>query len=374
MKILAIETSCDETAAAVVENEGAKKGLKILANITASSMGIHARTGGVIPEQAARKQIQAVIPVIELALKESKTLPRQLDALAVTKGPGLAGSLLIGVETAKTLSYLWKKPIIPVNHLLGHIYSNWLRDSKSDLSTSKKDPEFPLLALTVSGGHTDLVFMTNHKKLKWIGGTRDDAAGEAFDKCARLLGLPYPGGPKLSKIADEYIKAHPKEKLDLFPRPMIHEDNFDWSFSGLKTACLNEVKKISGKSKTKFKLSDYQEFSKNANVQKHAAKIAAEIQEAIVDSLVIKSIKAIEYYKPKSFLLGGGVAANNCLRKRLVYSLRNLSLQPQFHVPVVNVCTDNAASIAAAAFYNYRPFSWKKIDINPELTIDQKVI
>jgi N6-L-threonylcarbamoyladenine synthase len=341
MRILAIETSCDETATAVVED-----GKKILSNVVASSQELHIKTGGIIPERAAREQIKSIIPVIEEALEVSSINNpiKQINAIAVTIGPGLIGSLLVGVETTKTLAYLWDKPIVPVNHLVGHIYANWL---------GKKIPKFPALALVVSGGHTDLVYMRDHGNIKRIGGTRDDAAGEAFDKIARLLGLPYPGGPAIAASAAKFEAQNPKFKMNLFPRPMIDNNNFDWSFSGLKTAVLRETQN------TKLTI-------------KNVERLAGEAQEAIVDCLVSKSVKAAEKYRPKSFLLGGGVAANNRLRDKLYYSLENLSVELQFHVPVVNICTDNAASIGAAAFYNFRPFSWKKISVNPELSIVSK--
>lgn len=362
MKILSIETSCDETAAAVVERLPSSN-LKIISNITASSAGIHARTGGVIPEDAARKQIESIIPVIKLALSESKLSNNDIDAIAVTVGPGLIGSLLAGVETAKTLSFLWNKPIIPVNHLLGHVYANWLNQEKHS--------EFPALSLVVSGGHTDLILMHSYDEVEYVGGTRDDAAGEAFDKTARLLGLPYPGGPNISKFAQKYLDKNPNEKLTLFPRPMIGDNTFDWSFSGLKTAVLREV------SSKNSKLSDYKSIAKNKGVVKNKEKLSAEIQEAIIDSLVEKSLRAIEKYKPKSFLLAGGVSANSRLREKFQSRIPLLrdsgKLAPiAFHVPEVNLCTDNAAAIAATAFFVGKEIPWQNIVANPELTIVDK--
>ncbi len=349
MKILAIETSCDETSAAVVEKLRDEK-LKIISNVIASSQDMHAKTGGIIPEKAAREQIKSIIPVIKEAM--SGLSEKDIDAISVTIGPGLIGSLLVGVETAKTLAHLWQKPIIPINHLIGHVYANFIDSS----------PQFPLLALVVSGGHTDLIYMKSHKDIKYIGGTRDDAAGEAFDKTARLLLLPYPGGPNISKEAQQFIDKNPNAKLNFFPRPMIGEDNFDWSFSGLKTAVSREV-------------------SKTKNFDKE--KLAAEVQEAIVDSLVSKSLKAIEKYKPKSFLLAGGVAANKRLREKFQTGTMHPSatrmvhgsgkLTPiAFHVPEISLCTDNAAPIAAAAFFVGKEIPWQKISANPELTITDK--
>ncbi|CAN5282447.1 tRNA (adenosine(37)-N6)-threonylcarbamoyltransferase complex transferase subunit TsaD [soil metagenome] len=346
MKILAIETSCDETAAAIIED-----GKTVISNVIASSQDLHAKTGGVIPENAAREQVRSMLPVLKSALnmptyaEVNKYIGNQADAIAVTVGPGLIGSLIVGVETAKTLSYLTDLPIIPVNHLLGHVYANWL----------KKDilPEFPLLALVVSGGHTDLIYMQHEGKIKYIGGTRDDAAGEAFDKTARLLDLPYPGGPSISKLSQKFIDKNPEIKLNLFPRPMVNEKNFDFSFSGLKTS-----------------VSYY--LAKNKNIDKE--KIAAEIQEAIVDSLVEKSLKAIKKFCPRSFLLAGGVAANLRLRKKFQARIplsQDSGKVPQtvLHIPELEFCTDNAAAIGAAAFYNNKKVTWQKISANPELTI-----
>lgn len=344
MNILGIETSCDETAAAVV-----KDGTKILSNVIASSSEMHAKTGGIMPEQAARAQIQSIIPVIEKAIADSLQSSafsnkkavgqRQLavdhvDAIAVTAGgPGLIGSMLVGVETAKTLSYLWKKPIVPVVHLFAHVYANWL--------TENSKPKFPAIVLTVSGGHSDILLMSKHGKFEWIGGTRDDAAGETFDKCARLLGLPYPGGPSIAKEAARFQLPSSSSPLKLFPRPMIDSDNFDFSFSGLKTSVLNRL-------------------TDNPVNKSSLPKYAAEIQEAIVDSLVAKSVRAIEKYKPISFLLAGGVAANNRLREKLRTAIQNQK-DLEFHVPPIPLCTDNATFIASYAFFNYTPMLWNSI-------------
>ena len=273
MRILGIETSCDETSASIIEaNQGDGK-VKLISNVVASSLRLHSKTGGIIPEVAAREQVKYIIPVIEQTLKDSNlylppsknyllssTIYRpDIDAIAITIGPGLIGSLLVGVETAKTLSYVWKKPIIPVNHLIGHIYANFIRNEmpftpvslrakrgnpiNNQIASSQASPDprndnvgFPALALIVSGGHTDLVLMKKHGSIKWLGGTRDDAAGEAFDKIGRLLGLPYPGGPAIEKAA----KNGSPKAFD-FPRPMIDSNDFDFSFSGLKTAVLREL-------------------------------------------------------------------------------------------------------------------------------------
>ncbi len=348
MLILGIETSCDETAAAVVEN-----GAKILSNVVATSAEMHAKTGGIIPEQAARQQIKSILPVIDEALIKSGKRNAEIDAIAATVGPGLIGSLLVGVETAKALSFLWEKPLVPVNHLAAHIYANWLGNSEH------QTPQFPALALVVSGGHTDLVLMKGHGKLKWIGGTRDDAAGEAFDKTARLLGLPYPGGPAISSEAEKYLNQSSTtnhKPLKLFPRPLLSENNFDWSFSGLKTSVLRKTEILKNK-KTKKLSSD------NISI------LAAEIQEAIADVLVEKTLGAVNKFRPKSLLLAGGVAANSRLRAKFKLKIENSKLKIDFYVPPPSLCTDNAAYIAAFANFNYQPVLWNRVGANPQLTI-----
>lgn len=356
MTILGIETSCDETGVAIIQsNSGAKK-INLISNIVASSLSLHSKTGGIIPEIAAREQVKYIIPVLESALKEFGKNPKtSIDAIAVTVGPGLIGSLLIGVETARTLSYLWKKPIIPVNHLIGHIYANWLMDYGLPstvkqkavvgiLKTVGKQPEFPLVALVVSGGHTDLVLIRNHGSIKWLGGTRDDAAGEAFDKIGRLLDLPYPGGPSIEK---EALKGNPKEYI--FPRPLVDSNDFDFSFSGLKASVFRKIQTI-----------------KQLNNQA-ISDISYAVQDAIIEVLVKKTLKAADKYKVKSILLGGGVAANQKLRDELKLNAKRYKLNAEIFVPQKFLCTDNAAMIASAAFYNYKPVMWQKITANPEL-------
>lgn len=343
MRILGIETSCDETSAAVLETNSNRltggQTVKILSNVVASSLSFHAKTGGIIPEVAAREQVKYIIPVIEKALRVTSGVEPQsfIDAIAVTYGPGLIGPLLVGVETAKTLSYVWKKPLIPVNHLLGHIYANWIMENIS----------FPALALIVSGGHTDLVLIKNHKQIKWLGGTRDDAGGEAFDKIARLLGLPYPGGPAIEKAA-----KNGNENAFNFPRPMIDSKDFDFSFSGLKAAVARDVIKI-----------------KKLN-NKIVSDIAASTQKAVVDTLVIKTLKAAKKYKVRSILLGGGVACNQKLRDAFELNIKLHELSAKIFYPTKNLCTDNAAMIATAAFFNYKEISWQKLTANPELYFD----
>lgn len=385
MVILGIETSCDETAAAVV-----KDGTTVLSNVLASSAKLHALTGGVIPEEAARKQIKSIIPVIEKALQDAfgdvdlKSQLACIDAFAVTVGPGLIGSLLVGVETAKTLSFLWNKPLIPTNHLVAHIYANWIIESDPLQITKSKNahkqlfpvinqiPKFPALALVVSGGHTDLVLMHDHGNLEWISGTRDDAAGEAFDKTARLLGLDYPGGPLLARSADKFIKKNPGLILNMFPRPMMDHESLDWSFSGLKTSALNKVKNIYQDNYPNHKnvtLSDYRRTSRAPKVKKNLPRIAAEIQEAIVEVLVEKSTLAVKKYQPKSFLISGGVAANQRLRESFSFTFKECKMKVEFHVPAIRYCTDNAAVIASCANYNSTPVAWKNVSAKPQMEI-----
>ena len=336
MTILGIETSCDETSAGVVRDQNGN--LKLLSNVVSSSSPLHAKTGGIIPEVAAREQIRLIIPVIKKALEES-SLDFQnpsIDVIAVTVGPGLIGSLLVGVETAKTLSLLWKKPLIPVNHLLGHIYANFI-DQEASI-------EFPAIGLIVSGGHTDLILIKGHGNIKWIGGTRDDAAGEAFDKIGRMLGLPYPSGPVIEKLAKE---GNPK-RFNL-PKPMIDSSDFDFSFSGLKTAVLREIKTI-----------------KKLNNQ-IINDICASMQASIVDVLTSKTINAAQKYSAKSILLGGGVAANQSLSDKLQLKIENLKLKIPLFVPEKRLCTDNGAMIAEYGFFTPKKVSFEKVDANPSL-------
>ncbi|OGG18821.1 tRNA (adenosine(37)-N6)-threonylcarbamoyltransferase complex transferase subunit TsaD [Candidatus Gottesmanbacteria bacterium RIFCSPHIGHO2_02_FULL_39_14] len=336
MKILAIETSCDETAAAVIEN-----GKKIISNVIASSAEMHQKTGGIIPETAAREQVRAIIPVIDEALNPLRKKWEEIDSLAVTIGPGLIGSLLVGVETAKTLSLLTGKPLIPVNHVLAHLYANFLNE---------KLPEFPAIGLVVSGGHTELFVMEKINKLKWVGGTIDDAAGEAFDKTARLLGLGFPGGPAIAAEAAKFKIQNSKFKIKL-PRPMINDKSLNFSFSGLKTAVLREVNKL--KADKQFN---------NSTIQQ----LAYEIQEAITDVLVEKTLRAAKKYKVKSILLGGGVAANKRLAERFKAEKLNINL----FIPLPSLCTDNAAYIGSYAYFFNKYIAWQKIEAKPDLAVE----
>ena len=307
MKVLGIESSCDETAAAVVED-----GVNILADVVASQVELHARYGGVVPEVASRQHILSVIPVIEEAMETAKSDWQDISAVAVTNGPGLAGSLLVGVSVAKAIASVNGLPLIGVNHLEAHIYANWLGEEK---------PHFPLLCLIVSGGHTDLVLMRNHGDYVLLGRTRDDAAGEAFDKAARILGLGYPGGPAIDREAVKGIVCI------VLPRAWL-KGSSDFSFSGLKTALLRLV-----------------ENNRIDNI----ADAAASFQQAIVDVLVKKTVTAARKYGVKQILLSGGVAANRRLRKQLFEDSPITVL-----LPAPPLCTDNAAMVAACGYFRFQ--------------------
>lgn len=338
MLILGIETSCDETAAAVAEN-----GTQILSNVVASQIKLHAKTGGVVPEVAAREHVVKITSVIEEALKKAKITLREIDAIAVTAGPGLLSSLLIGVNAAMTLSLVHKKPLIPVNHVEGHIYANWL-DATA--------PKFPIVTLTVSGGHNDLVLMRGHCDYKVLGSTLDDAAGEAFDKVARLLGLGYPGGPEIEKAAK---KGDPAK----FPFPRAWVTGFDFSFSGLKTSVLYLLKK----QYPKFLHSTFHILHSN---------IAASFQEAVCEVLATKLVNASIKFHAKEAHLAGGVSANSRLRE-WVKKLLPQKIKLRF-CEKISLCTDNAAMIAAAGYYEYkknpRAFKkWQPIIADPNLVL-----
>lgn len=357
MTVLGIETSCDETAAAVLSRDDKTGQLTLLSSAVASSLTLHAQTGGIIPEIAAREQVKYILPVITKALEEGVgfSLPNApkgaippIDAIAVTYGPGLIGSLLVGVETAKTLALLWNKPLIPVNHLYGHVYANLLTTKNQQPTTLK----FPAVALVVSGGHTDLILMQSHEDITVIGGTRDDAAGEAFDKIGRLLNLPYPAGPIISRLAE---KGNPKA-FDL-PRPMLGSHDFDFSFSGLKTAVLNLNKKQG------WNFTDEQFAKEN---QQLLSDICASVQAAIIDVLVRKTLKAVKHYQANSLLIGGGVAANEKLAKTFSEKAQEQDISTHIFIPERSLCTDNAAMIAAASFFT-DPVAWEEVTANPEL-------
>lgn len=313
MLILGIETSCDETAAAVVQD-----GQKILSNIVSSQVKIHAPHGGVVPELASREHIKNIIPVIEQALDQAKIEGKDLDVLAVTIGPGLILALMIGVDTARALAFAWEKPLVGVNHIEGHIFSIKLKAK----SAKRKTIRFPAICLTVSGGHTKLILVKDWGDYRVIGETLDDACGEAFDKVAKLLGLGYPGGPVVEKLA----QVGDPEAFS-FPRPIIHQGNFDFSFSGLKTAVLYEVKEIGEKNLNKNIVQD----------------ICASFQAAAFDVLVTKTLRAAKRHRIKTVILTGGVAANKALQRLFKESF-------SLPVCVTRFPTDNAAMIAAAAY------------------------
>lgn len=338
MNILAIESSCDETAAAVV-----KDGTTILSNVIASSSAMHEKYGGIVPELASREQLKCILPTIQEALLQAHLDYASIDAIAVTIGPGLIGSLLIGVETAKTISYVTKKPIIPVNHVLAHIYANFFNSL----------PPFPAIALVVSGGHTELFLMKNIKELKWLGGTIDDAAGEAFDKTARLLGFGSRGGIAIQEAVSqsEILLCRTQKNIHL-PRPLLHDDTLNFSFSGLKTAIMREWQKHPTHDK------------------QFISSLAYEVQESITDVLVSKTMKAVEQYDAKSILIGGGVAANIRLREKFKLSISNYQLSINFLAPSVTLCTDNAAYIGSYAFFRGTPVDWHVIEATPGLSVE----
>jgi N6-L-threonylcarbamoyladenine synthase len=316
-RILAIETSCDETACAILEN-----GRALLSSTVASQMDIHARYGGVFPEVASRQHVLSIIPVVEQTLTQSNLTLKDIDAVAVTRGPGLAGSLVVGMNMAKGIALGMNLPIIGVNHLEGHIYSSWIYNAGQN---APAEPQFPLMALLVSGGHTELNLMTDHLTYRRLGSTLDDAAGEAFDKVARLLGLPYPGGPSVQRAAENGDPRRFK-----FPRAKL-DNPYDFSFSGLKTAVLYEVNDLK-KKQTALPVED----------------VAASFQAAVVDVLFNKTIQAARDHNAKEILVAGGVSANRALREAF-------QSQDEFkvHIPEFSLCTDNAAMIAAAGYYRY---------------------
>lgn len=312
--ILAIETSCDETAAAVVKN-----GKEILSNVVASQIESHKRFGGVVPEIASRHHVEQMTIVLEEAMEQAKVTWDELSAIAVTEGPGLIGSLLIGVNTAKALAFAHNLPLINVHHIAGHIYANRF----------VKEMEFPLVALVVSGGHTELIYMKEHGHYELIGETRDDAAGEAYDKVARVLGLPYPGGPHIDKLAQEG-----KCTIE-FPRAWLEPDSYDFSFSGLKSAVINTIHN-----------------AKQRGEELDQKDVAASFQTSVVEVLVEKTARAAQEYNAKQVLVAGGVAANQGLRKALTKKFSELNIE--LVIPPLSLCTDNAAMIAAAASIEFQ--------------------
>ncbi|MDW5299271.1 MAG: tRNA (adenosine(37)-N6)-threonylcarbamoyltransferase complex transferase subunit TsaD [Sedimentibacter sp.] len=333
--ILSIESSCDETAAAVVEN-----GRNVLSNVISSQIEIHKQFGGVVPEVASRKHIENINDVVSEALINANVSCEQLDAVAVTYGPGLVGALLVGVNFAKGLSYAWNKPLIGVNHIEGHISANYIEN---------KNLEPPFICMVASGGHTHLVYVKNYGEYEILGKTRDDAAGEAFDKIARAIGLGYPGGP----LIDEISKRGNKDAIK-FPRVIIDDDTLDFSFSGLKSAVLNYIHNSEQKNE-KIVIED----------------VAASFQEAVVDVLVLKTIEAAQIKNCHTITLAGGVASNSRLRERIMDEC--IRLNYKFTKPSPILCTDNAAMIGCAGYYKYlnKQFADSSLNAMPNLELTE---
>src|SRR5690625_2130448 len=330
--MLGIETSCDETAVAIVKN-----GIEIIANIVSSQIESHKRFGGVVPEIASRHHVEQITIVLEESFTQSGLTWDDIDAISVTEGPGLVGALLIGVNAAKALAFAKQKPLVGVHHIAGHIYANRL----------EKEFEFPLLALIVSGGHTELVLMKEHGHYELIGETRDDAAGEAFDKVARMLDLPYPGGPQIDRLA-----AEGEETID-FPRAWLEEGSYDFSFSGLKSAVINKI---------------HNAKQRGEDLKKED--IAASFQESVIDVLTKKTSRAAKEYQVKQVIVDGGVDANNSMRSALAKELSKLNIP--LLIPPFNLCTDNAAMIAAAGTIAYEQGKRSGLDLNanPSLILE----
>lgn len=376
MIILSLETSCDETACAILEEKNGA--FSVLANIVSSQIALHATWGGVVPNLAAREHLKNIMPVIDEALKKAQLASKDINLIAVTNGPGLIPALLIGVETAKTLSYLWKKPLIGIHHIEGHIYANFI-DSSATLSLirrgaggevkpsssarlaeamAKRADKFPILCLVVSGGHTQLVLMKKHLSYEIIGETQDDAVGEAFDKVARILGLGYPGGPAIAK---EALKNKKHKLGHNLPRPMIASKDFNFSFSGLKTAVLYLVKKN----------------EKLLKDNSFVSAVACEFQQAVCDVLISKTMRAAKKYNPKTIMLAGGVSANTQLRQQLGEAIEKEIPDTKYQIPEIIYSIDNAAMIAMAAFFRYKlkknkdlQENWKKLEAKANLKLN----
>jgi len=401
MKILAIETSCDDTCIAIVEADkrGYQRGFtqikfNVLSNIVSSQVEIHKRWGGVYPTLAKREHQKNLVPVLLNALKKAGLLKKskaklkiknlkpilereellqkklrgflqnyqqpKIDAIAVTVGPGLEPCLWVGVNFARALSYFWQLPIIPINHIEAHIFASFVNTRiNANKNTNQHKNLFPAICLVVSGGHTQLILMRGIGKYKIIGETRDDAAGECFDKVARILNLGYPGGPAIAEQARQWQSniQYPISNIQL-PRPMIYQKNYDFSFSGLKTAVLYLVKQLT--------------MNNKQLTIKQKGGICAETQQAVIDVLIHKTLRAAKEYKAKTIILGGGVVANDELRKQFKSNIQYLTSNIQFLMPDVQLCTDNAAMVGATAYYHHlkqKTKSWKNIQANANLRI-----
>lgn len=328
--VLGIETSCDETAVAIIRN-----GTEIVTNIVSSQIESHKRFGGVVPEIASRHHVEQVTYVLEEALDQAGMTMEDIDCVAVTEGPGLVGALLIGVNAAKALAFAHDKPLVGVHHIAGHIYANRL----------VKEMRFPLLSLVVSGGHTELVLMKDHGSFEVIGETRDDAAGEAYDKVARTLGLPYPGGPHIDRL------AHVGEASLELPRAWLEEGSYDFSFSGLKSSVINTLHN-----------------AKQKGMTIHPQDLAASFQASVIDVLVTKTVKAVKEYEVEQVLLAGGVAANKGLRAALQEAFEGM--EAELVIPPLSLCTDNAAMIAAAGTVLFQQGKRGSMDMNAHPGLD----
>lgn len=351
MQILAIESSCDETAAAVIRD-----GRVVVSQIVATSTSMYEKYGGIVPEVAAREQLAYLYPVLSETLKPlsdrptAETIEQHIDAVAVAVGPGLIGSLLIGTEAAKTISFVTRKKIIPVNHVLAHMYANFLTDNPASAGTI----DFPAISLVVSGGHTELFLMSDDRHIKWLGGTIDDAAGEAFDKTARLLGFGSRGGLAIQEASQVVSEPAAARSVVRLPRPMMHDDTLNFSFSGLKTAVSRE-------------------WAKHVHhTPDITAAFAFEVQDAITDVLTAKTITAATEFGAKSILVSGGVAANAMLRLKFAETLASSAelMGIALRVPEIRYCTDNAAYIGSYAFFRGTPVPWNDISAVPDLSVE----
>lgn len=368
MRILGIESSCDETGAAIIQD-----GRYILSNVVASQIEIHNRYGGVVPEVASRQQLETIIPVLETALEQAGCTWDDLDGIAATYGPGLAGSLLVGLTTGKALALARNIPFLGVNHLEAHIYANWLRKGQEpqhipadDWVYQEGDPTFPLICLVISGAHSELVLVREHGDYELLGRTRDDAAGEAFDKVARILGLSYPGGPAIQQAAQQAEEELVQQKKPVtlarnayrLPRAWLR-GTYDFSFSGLKTALLHLAEGVTNQQHAANSSTEGKQISQYMRMGEKAASrgaanvslLAASFQEAIVDVLAVKTRLAAQEYHVRQVILAGGVAANASLRVRLEQELLPLGIQLSY--PPIEFCTDNAAMIASAAYFHF---------------------